>query len=165
MSNYSETGGRGHIPCLQPIHHFDLAKFHHPSPKTLCYPSLLNVVQRERGRPQAAPPGSCRPPLGVWCEPGPCTRGFTLAGLVWVRPGEVHFSQDQCHPLSHIPAMFRQGQKALNPTKTKQSRVLPLNTWVYINKLFTVGARFKYRHEYFYIAAMKYALILRKIFF
>ena len=105
------------------------------------------------------PPGSCRPPLGVWCEPGPCTGGFTLARLVWVRPGQVHFSQDQCHPLSHIPAMFQQGQKALNPTKTKQSRVFSLKAWIYLNKLFTFGARLKYRHEYFSIAAMKYALI------
>ena len=46
----------------------------------------------------------------------PRGRGF------WLRPGDVHFSQDHCHPpypASRSPAMVRTGRKGFIPTNPK----------------------------------------------
>ena len=54
--------------------------------------------------PPGKRPTSSRPPdVGDrrWpegCKPGQVYRGFILARLVWVHPGDVHFSQDHFHP-------------------------------------------------------------------
>ena len=46
------------------------------------------------------------PPPPAWVvgsEPGREHWGLILAKLVWVRPRDVHFSQDHCYPISYLP--------------------------------------------------------------
>ena len=75
------------------------------------YP-LLSRLNRRR------PPGkrmtSSRPrklvtTAGRWdAKQAMCTGGFALTRLVWVDPGDVHFSQNYCHPYPTSHSLARQ---------------------------------------------------------
>ena len=90
--------------------------FHHPTPLAvhsechspfsngLYFPGLVDIVHRGRSRPRVAPPPQNLVTTMHWSVGlGHVLWGVTLARLVWVRPGDVHLSQDLCHLLSYIP--------------------------------------------------------------
>ena len=84
--------------------------------------------------------GDRRRPAGL--EPGRGHWRLTMAKTVWVHPGDVHFSQDHCHPpphhlTSHGPAMARMGRKGFSLTKKK----LFIPSTFYLQSLNALGNR------------------------
>ena len=70
------------------------------SPKSfpaLCYAGMVDAELLEKDDFESPPEvGDSRWPVG--CKPGHVHWGFTLTRPVWVHLGDVHFSQDRCHP-------------------------------------------------------------------
>ena len=74
--------------------------------------SLIPIALCNPGPVDACPPGKNQNSSRLsefgdrrWpCKPGHVQLhwGFTLARTVWVHLGDIHFSQDHCHPLSYI---------------------------------------------------------------
>ena len=85
-----------------PIPPFVLSTCHPPSPNALRNPGLVDVVHRVSGRSRIAPRNWVAA-AGRWGTNQSTRSGGTLARSVWVHPGDVHLSQDHCHPLSYIP--------------------------------------------------------------
>ena len=83
-------------------------------------------------RPSRCPPGkrmiSSRPqdvgddrwPVGH--ETGYVHWGFTLTRLVWVDPGDVHFSQNHCHPYPTSHSLARQGSDCAETALIQQKQ-------------------------------------------
>ena len=66
--------------------------------------ALVDAVHRISGRPSVSPRSGVAAAAGRSGTDQAMSAGSTLVRPVWVHPGDVHFSRDQCHhPLSYIP--------------------------------------------------------------
>ena len=102
---------------VAPVHLFILSKWHPPSPNTLCNPALVDVVHQMWDGPRAPPEPAA---VAGWRNASQLP-GALAGKLLQPRrfhPGNVHFSQDHCHPpppptypTSHSLAMIWENQK------------------------------------------------------
>ena len=108
----------------------------------------MDVVYRVRGRPRVAPPPELddrRWPMGY--KPGHLHRGSTLARLLLVHPGDVHFSQDHCHLSILHPIALQWSEWAqrasIQQRKMRHLQLISYPEFLYIH---TPGALYRSRN-------------------
>ena len=81
---------------------------HKPPP----HPGLVDVVHRDRSA-SSCPPDGWRPQPAGGMHPNCFSHWWPISWPgFWLRPGDVHFSQDHCHPLILHPAALQWSERA-----------------------------------------------------